>query len=199
MKKIICAILVCAGGALCGEESLSTKRFSPKVNVEVVPFVYGALFQPGYGVSLRTGISAHTFELAPMSIPLSGGYFGNSSARIGITGSYYYSFRKDKIFQPYLGCSFTHLRDTHRKTYQEYRDGMLYKEGKSSIHQESSIDSVIGLQICIPNEKFVKAYFFGDILGFPIGISDHFGINFKYADVHYFDIPLPRIGVGLQF
>ncbi|MGD2168706.1 MAG: hypothetical protein PVI40_00495 [Chlamydiota bacterium] len=197
MKKLIYLFLVCISSSLLGQESFSGESFPSKVEIEVVPYVYGDIFQPGYGLSIRAGISAHTFELAPMSIPPSRGYFGNSSARIGVTGSYYYTFRRGKIFQPYLGFSFTHLRDTHRSVYQEYQGDKLYKEGKSPVLKENFIDSIIGMQVCIPNKKFVKAYLFGDVLGCPMCIADLIGEGFKYAEVGL--RPLPRVGAGLQF
>lgn len=199
MKRLLYFfLLVCIESSLFGQERFSDEP--PSIKVEAVPYVYGQLFQPGYGLSIRTGVSGHTFELAPMIIPSSKEYFGSHNTRIGITSSYYYLFRRNKIFQPYLGLSFTHLRDTHRSIYREYRENQLYKIGKDPVSKENFIQSLIGIQVCIPNNKSMKVYLFGDILGFPIDAADFRKkgrLVFPFPDFH--GIPVPRVGAGVHF
>ncbi len=88
---------------------------------------------------------------------------------------------------------------THRKPYWRYRGGELYEVGKRPVNIENSIGSVIGVQVCMPKSKFIKAYLFGDVLGFPLGFSD---LGAKGAeDLIYTGefIPIPRVGAGIQF
>lgn len=80
--------------------------------------------------------------------------------------------------------------------YRIYIGDEFYKE-RIYVSKENFIGSVIGLQICIPDNKFVKVYIFGDILGAPICVMDLIGEGFKYPEIGL--CPLPRIGAGLQF
>ncbi len=172
MKKILLSLsLGCLCNSLCGEEILPLQSSSPRATIQMSPYVYGYAFQPGYGVSIRREASGHTFELAPMTMPPTRGYFSNSRHRLGLTGSYYYAINRDNAFQPYLGISYTQLTNP----------------------QNGSISSLIGIQICRADalnlNKF-SGYFFLDVLG-PVFV-DKFGLKAK-------NLVFPRIGAGLRF
>jgi|GEM_PF-6044237 len=197
MKKILlCLFWGALINPLFSEESCRSSLDFSKVKVQVTPYIYGLLFQPGYGVSFRTELSAHTFEFAPMYSPPTAGFFGNSSKRVGVTFSYYYTFRKGKVLQPYLGGSFTHERDLHRTTYYDYdgRNSEPYRIGKDPIDQESFVSSLIGLQLSsskIGQSRGLSTYLFVDVLA-PIGFEFDYGIR-------PITCILPRMGIGLRF
>lgn len=196
MKKIcLCLVFGCLFNSLSSEESSPAKLYSTKVATQIAPYIYGDIFQPGYGVSIRTQVSGHAFELAPMVIPTSGGYFGSSTKRMGLTCSYYYTFFRDKFFQPYLGCSYTHLRDLHRSTTWHYdgKNPEPYKVTKDPIDQENTISNLIGIQFCSAKDSKSRGfpgYLFIDVQG-PV-VFDKYGLEVN-SFVH------PRIGAGLQF
>ncbi len=196
MKKIyLCLIFGGLFNSLFAEENFPAELYRPRVVTQVAPYVYVNLFQPGYGVSVRTQVSGHTFELAPMVMPPSAGHFGSSTKRMGLTCSYYYTFFKDKFFQPYLGCSYTHLRDLHRSTTWHYdgKNSEPYKITKDPIDQDNSISSLIGIQFCSPKgdkSRGFPGYLFVDVQG-PI-VFDRYGWDRDFS-------ALPRIGAGLQF
>lgn len=196
MKKILIFLLFgCLFSSLFSETSYSTKSQPSKVIIQIGPYIYGDLFQPGFGASIRTQVSGHTFELAPMVIPPSTGHFGCSTKKLGLICSYYYTFRRSKFFQPYLGCGYTHIRDLHRSTCWHYHGGEdePYKVTKDPIDQENYISNLIGLQLCFPNNanaRKLSGYLFVDVQG-PV-IFDKYGFNLD-------EFVCPRIGAGLQF
>ncbi len=196
MKKIcLCLVFGCLFNSSSSEESSSAKLYSTKVATQIAPYIYVDIFQPGYGVSIRTQISGHAFELAPMVIPKSRGYFGSGTKRMGLTCSYYYTFFRDKFFQPYLGFSYTHLRDLHRRTFRHYdgKNPEPYKVTKDPIDQENVISNLIGIQFCSVKDSKSKrflGYFFIDVEG-PV-VFDEYGLEVN-------SFVLPRIGAGLKF
>ena len=111
--------------SLFGLEDVNPDReeISKKAKVEIMPYIYGDLINTGYGLSVRTQKSGHTFEFAPLFAPATRGMFGNSRNRMGLTCSYYYAFFQNHSFQPYIGCSVTCLRDLS-KTVMWYYDGV---------------------------------------------------------------------------
>ena len=194
MKKIVYFFVIFVNCFLLAQETFPKKSHFQKTRYDVVPFFYGEIFQPGYGLSIRVGNSGHTFELAPFKMPPSGGRFGNSSERIGVTGSYYYVFRQDSILQPYLGFSLTHLRDKHSHMSWYYREGKFYSknENENENEKENYFENLIGIQICSPNDKPTKAYLFTDILGLPLCVEN--GVILESGDNFHL-----RIGAGLSF
>jgi hypothetical protein len=196
MKNILKYLFFgCFFNALCGEESLTAESHSSRTTIQVVPYIYGQIFQPGYGLSVRTQVSGHALELAPMVIPPSRGYFGSSTKRIGFSCSYYHAFLRKKFYQPYLGCSYTHLRDLHRSITRHYdgKNSEPYKVSKDPIDQENIVSNLIGIQFHAAEDSKYKdfpGYLFINAQG-PITV-DKYGLR---LEPFFF----PRVGAGFQF
>jgi hypothetical protein len=141
-------------------------------DVKIAPYFYADLFDPGYGVTARVQFGGHAFELAPLVIPSYDVSLGNPVTRLGFTTSYYYAFRTDKIAQPYLGCSYTHLSDLH--TYS---------------CRDNSFSLLLGIQFC---GSTFPGYLFIDTLAPGIRIYN----AYPWEEMTYFQ---PRIGAGFQF
>lgn len=165
--------------SLFGLEDVNPDReeISKKAKVEIMPYIYGDLINTGYGLSVRTQKSGHTFEFAPLFAPATRGMFGNSRNRMGLTCSYYYAFFQNHSFQPYIGCSVTCLRDLS-KTVMWYYDGVNPNPRKISekVVHEQFLSPLIGVQYCSSNQK-LPLYVFLDLIG-PITPRFGAGVSF---------------------
>lgn len=190
---------------LCGCSVLFSQQNSP-INVHCVPYIYAQLFQDGYGFSLRAQNSQHNFELAPLFTPSSHGYFGSPREAFGGSCSYYYAFFQDASFQPYLGVSYTLLKEPHDTSLVKRYPGHSYG---ASFDTDQYISSVMGLQYC--RTKTPSLYGFVDILG-PLLIFCRTEATEYYKDgtsiektVHAYNywLPglhlIPRFGIGVSF
>jgi hypothetical protein len=188
----------------------------PTINIQCTPYFYGELFTPGYGVSLRLQTSKHTFELAPLFAPAASSYFGSYEQKLGGSCSYYYTFFQNASLRPYLGISYTYLKELYNSKWLNVDlSDPIYQNAESygaNFYTSHYATSLVGLQysrIATPS-----LYCFIDVLG-PIFLSKEVTTEYdvkppydgsieKTVDPPSWSLSdgiaiIPRIGVGFSF